>query len=100
MGFRLFSLCEHAVLGVKEQEVIQMRTQDWVERYLEAESLFPEEQYAGALPSRKVSSLDEIEKITLELGDSWSFGNDPIENLVQLLEDRGSRWYYFRVRAF
>ena len=80
---------KHAALGVKEQESIQMRIQEWVERYLEVESLFPEEQYAGTLPSRKVSSLDEIENIALELRDSWSLGYDPIENLVQLLEDRG-----------
>lgn len=80
---------KHAALGVKEQESIQMRIQDWVERYLEVESLFPEEQYAGTLPSCKVSSLDEIEEIALDLRDNWNLGYDPIENLVQLLEDRG-----------
>lgn len=80
---------KHAVLGVKEQEAIQMRIQDWVERYLEVESLFPEEQYAANLPLLKVTSLDEIETAALELRDHWSLGYDAIENLVQLLEDRG-----------
>ena len=80
---------KHAVLGVKEQEAIQMRIQDWVERYLEVESLFPEEQHAANLPLRKATSLDEIETVALELRDHWSLGYDPIENLVQLLEDRG-----------
>ena len=80
---------KHAVLGVKEQEAIQMRIQDWVERYLEVESLFPEEQHAANLPLRKVTSLDEIETAALELRDRWSLGSDAIENLVQLLEDRG-----------
>ena len=80
---------KHAVLGVKEQEAIQMRIQDWVERYLEVESLFPEEQHAANLPLRKVTSLDEIETAALELRDRWSLGYDAIENLVQLLEDRG-----------
>ncbi len=79
---------KHAVLGVKEQEAIQMRIQDWVERYLEVESLFPEEQHAANLPLRKVTSLDEIETAALELRDHWSLGYDAIENLVQLLEDR------------
>jgi Zn-dependent peptidase ImmA (M78 family)/DNA-binding XRE family transcriptional regulator len=64
---------KHAALGVKEQESIQMRIQDWVERYLEVESLFPEEQHAA----------------NLELRDSWNLGIDPIENLVQVLEDKG-----------
>jgi len=80
---------KHAVLGIKEQEAIQMRIQDWVERYLEVESLFPEEQHAVNLPLRKVTSLDEIETAALELRDHWSLGYDAIENLVQLLEDRG-----------
>ncbi len=80
---------KHAVLGVKEQEAIQMRIQDWVERYLEVESLFTEEQHAANLLLRKVTSLDEIETAALELRDRWSLGYDPIENLVQLLEDRG-----------
>ena len=79
---------KHAVLGVKEQEAIQMRIQDWVERYFEVESLFPEEQHAANLPLRKATSLDEIEIAALELRDHWSLGYDPIENLVQLLEDR------------
>jgi len=80
---------KHAVLGVKEQEVIQMRIQDWVERYLEVESLFPEEQHPANLPLYKVTSPDEIEKAALKLRDHWNLGYDPIENLVQLLEDRG-----------
>ncbi len=80
---------KHAVLGVKEQEAIQMRIQDWVERYLEVESLFPGEQHLANLPLRKVSSLDEIETVALELRDHWNLGCDAIENMVQLLEDRG-----------
>ena len=80
---------KHAVLGVKEQEVIHMRIQDWVERYIEVESLFPEEQHAADLPLRKVTSINQIETIALELRDYWNLGYDPIENLIQLLEDRG-----------
>ena len=80
---------KHAALGVKEQESIQGRIQDWVERYLEVESIFPDEQHAANLLLRKVSSLDEVEAVALELRDRWNLGYDPIENLAQLLEDRG-----------
>lgn len=80
---------KHVLLGIKEQEAIQMRIQDWVERYLEVESLFPEEQLVANLPQRKARSLDEIEAIALELREYWNIGADPIENLVQLLEDHG-----------
>ncbi|MBP7228219.1 MAG: helix-turn-helix domain-containing protein, partial [Longilinea sp.] len=80
---------KHAVLGAKQQKAIEMRIQEWVERYLEVESLFPEEQHAANLILRKVTSLDEVEIAALELRDLWSLGYDAIENLVQLLEDRG-----------
>lgn len=80
---------KHAALGVKEQEAIQMRIRDWVERYLEVESLFPEEQHTAKFPLRKVTSLDEIETAAIELRDRWNLGCDAIENLVQLLEDHG-----------
>lgn len=81
---------KHAALGVKEQEAIQMRIQDWVERYLEVESLFPDdEQRVVSLPHRTVSSFDQIEEAALDLRKAWNLGLDPIENLIQLFEDRG-----------
>lgn len=80
---------KHTSLGIKAQEAIQMRIQDWVERYLEVEDLFPEERHNELLPQFNVSSLDEIEEVALNLRNHWNLGNDAIENLVQLLEDRG-----------
>jgi len=80
---------KHASLGVKAQEAIQMRIQDWVERYIEVESLFPEERHNEIFPQYNVSSLDEIAVVALNLRNHWNLGNDAIENLVQLLEDRG-----------
>jgi len=67
---------QHAHIVAVGQEAIQMRIQDWVERYLEVESLFPEEQHAANLPLRKVTSLDEIETAAAHLfqqlrGNAW-----------------------------
>lgn len=89
VSIQLQAYWKHAVLGIKEQEAIRMRIQDWVERYLEVESLFPEEQGMPGLPTYKVSSMDEIEAVALEFRNRWNIGYDAIENLVQLLEDRG-----------
>ncbi len=89
LSIQLQAYRKHSVLGGKEQEAIQMRIQDWVERYLEVESLFPEEYHAACLPLYKTNSPDEIETIALELRDHWNLGYDPIENLVQVLEDQG-----------
>jgi len=80
---------KHAALGVKEQEAIQMRIQEWLERYLEVESFFPNEGQAVSLPVHTIQSIDQVEDVALQLRENWNLGLDPIENLTQLLEDRG-----------
>lgn len=80
---------KHVTLGVKEQDAIQMRIQEWLERYLEIESLFPDEQRTVSLPVRTVHSLDQVEDVAGELRRDWSLGYGSIENLTQLLEDQG-----------
>src|SRR4030065_153091 len=47
---------KHAVLGVKEQEAIQMRIQEWLERYLKVESFFPDEGRVVSLPAHAIHS--------------------------------------------
>jgi transcriptional regulator with XRE-family HTH domain len=80
---------KHAALGVKEQDAIQMRIQEWLERYLEVESFFPEEQRSVSLPEQLVSSLNQVEGVAESLRQEWGLGLDPIENLTQMLEDHG-----------
>jgi transcriptional regulator with XRE-family HTH domain len=41
---------KHAALGIKEQAAIQIRIQEWLERYLEVEEFFPDEQQEVSLP--------------------------------------------------
>jgi Zn-dependent peptidase ImmA (M78 family) len=81
-------------LPQKDQESLKAGILDWLDRYLEAEEIrglsgaefkFPE----GFL--RDVASLLEIERAALDLRDAWKLGWDPIENLTELLEDRGVR---------
>ena len=80
---------KHAVLGAKEQEAIRMRIQEWLERCLETEELFPEEHLPVNLLSYEVRSLDQVEDAATNLRRDWKLGLDPIENLTQLLEDQG-----------
>jgi len=80
---------KHSTLGIKEQDAIQMRIQEWLERYLEVESFFEEEKQLDVLPHYVIKTVDEVEKATQELRMTWSLGLDPIENLTQLLEDHG-----------
>lgn len=89
MSVQLQAYRKHIVLGVKEQEAIQMRIQEWLERYLEVESFFPDDHQTFSLPVRPIHSMDQAEESALELRANWNLGLDPIENLTQLLEDHG-----------
>jgi Zn-dependent peptidase ImmA (M78 family)/DNA-binding XRE family transcriptional regulator len=80
---------KHAALGVKEQEAIQMRIQAWLERYLEVESFFPDERQSVTLPAYSIHSIEQVEDLAVDLRNNWDLGLDPIENLTQVLEDRG-----------
>ncbi|MBE0467409.1 MAG: ImmA/IrrE family metallo-endopeptidase [Candidatus Desulforudis sp.] len=70
--------------------------QEWIERHLDVEDLFPDR--ASALPSsalweirKPIGSLEEVEEQADHLRRIWNIGTDPIENLTELLEDRGVR---------
>jgi transcriptional regulator with XRE-family HTH domain len=69
---------KHAALGVKEQEAIRMRIQEWLERYLEVESLFQDEQRPFALPVHAVQQLDQAEEAAVNLRQAWNLGLDPL----------------------
>lgn len=82
------------VLPRKVEASIVAEIADWLERYLEIESILnPYEdvfkfEYPEGFP-RKVGSMDDIEKAAEELRRAWDLGSSPIESLINLLEDRG-----------
>jgi len=90
VSVQLEAFRKHSTLGVKEQQAIQMRIKEWLERYYEIESFFPDEQIPLSLPLLpSLQSIDQVEEIALEIRIHWKLGLDAIENLTQLLEDRG-----------
>ena len=80
---------KHASLGVKEQDAIQARIQEWLERYIEVESFFEDGAHFVNLPRYSIASVDDVEIAAEHLRSEWALGLDPIENLTQLLEDQG-----------
>lgn len=80
---------KHTSLGKKKIEAIKVRVQDWLERYLDVEDFFPQEKIQINLPSYKAETLDDVEDAAKALREVWDLGMDPIENLIQLLEDKG-----------
>ena len=80
-------------VSAKQIQSIQAQVMGWVERYLEVESLFPENRFASIkLPYKKqrlIKSMNDVETLALSLRKLWELGIDPIENLTEVLEDRG-----------
>lgn len=72
-----------------ESQIEEIR--DWVERYLEIESLLEVEcpfQFPDGFP-KKIDSLDQVEHAVEALRDQWGIGTDAIANLTSLLEEKG-----------
>ncbi len=83
----------HGRMAAKVEQAIIAEIQEWLERYLAVEAFFPDEEIPAyrqpeGFPDR-VASLDDAERAAEKLRDTWQLGNDPIENLTELLEARG-----------
>jgi Zn-dependent peptidase ImmA (M78 family)/DNA-binding XRE family transcriptional regulator len=75
----------------KQEHAIMGQIQEWLERYLDVERFFNGSS-GFDLPADlicRVASLSEVEQVVLDLHRAWHLGWDPIENLVEVLEDRG-----------
>lgn len=85
------SFRRRASLPRKKEYAILGQIQEWLERYLDVESLFGESPHFD-LPAdleRRVVSLEQVEQVALDLRRAWDLGLAPIESLVEVLEDRG-----------
>ena len=81
-------------MKVKEKEALIERIRDWLERYLEVESILHVDDLSFEWPAEvpyAVASMDAIEEAALALRDAWNIGHDPIENLTERLEDKALR---------
>jgi len=77
----------------KHEAAVVAQLQEWVERYLAAESLYPPDEWvAFAYPHGfpyPIATLAAVEEAADALRDAWGLGDAPIDNLTELLEDRG-----------
>jgi Zn-dependent peptidase ImmA (M78 family) len=75
----------------KDEKQINAETKEWLERYLQAESLTGKQNIFGnpeGFP-RKISFFKDVESAAKALRAEWDLGTDPIDNLTNLLEDKG-----------
>jgi len=77
----------------KNLQAMRAKAREWVERYLEVESLFPDNRFPQIrLPreeDRMIGAMCDVEALAVSLRRLWNLGLDPIENLTEALEDQG-----------
>lgn len=88
---QLIAYRKHASLKVKEEEAILAQVQDWLERYLDVDELIEGIREKPDCPSYRVERVEQIEGYVLDLRQKWNLGQDAIDNIVELLEDKGIR---------
>lgn len=86
---------KHSRLGKKQQDSIVARVEEWIARSMEVDNLMALEervdfQFPKSFP-RNISSFDEVEKAAIDIRGSWELGLDSIQNLTEILEERGIR---------
>jgi Zn-dependent peptidase ImmA (M78 family)/DNA-binding XRE family transcriptional regulator len=83
-----------AAMPKKHERAVTGQIQNWLERYLEVESFFSTDERAMrfSIPTQldfPIRTPDDIEHAAEELRKAWKLGFDPIENLTEVLENKG-----------
>ncbi|HLY23389.1 MAG TPA: helix-turn-helix domain-containing protein [bacterium] len=82
---------KRAALPRRKEEAALARVREWLERYLEIETLTRRQvpfTYPEGFPFA-IGQLPDTETAAEALRKAWQVGVDPIENLTKLLEDHG-----------
>lgn len=73
---------------VKDRKGLEERAKDVLERYLELEQILNiSPNFSLNFKDRSIKSNEDVEKVAFDLRKAWKLGNDPIFNLIELLED-------------
>lgn len=77
-------------LPVKERQKIEAKAADFLGRFLELEDLLGAEiRFENILSNNLITSFEDVEKVAIELREKWGLGENPIPNIVELLEEKG-----------
>ena len=81
-------------LPVKEQEKVKANTIDFLERYLELEDILGiDNQISFSPKSYPIKEMSDVEKAAVDLRKSWKLGEDPLPNIVEMLEENNIKVY-------
>lgn len=77
-------------LSKKEEEQIKYQTIDFLQKYIEVEKILNLPHTAvSPVKRRKIRSHEDIERVAAEIRQNWNLGEAPIQQLTELLEDKG-----------
>ncbi len=81
---------KRAALSKKEEEAIVEKVRDYVERYVELEEILNvQAPFVNPLQGFKIEAKTDVEKAAVKLRKDWNLGDNPIPNIVEMLELKG-----------
>ena len=82
----------------REEERIKYKTLDFLQKYLEIEEILDlPNRFTNPVSRPVIQSQTDIEQAAREIREQWNLGEAPINQLTELLEDRGFK--IFEVEA-
>lgn len=84
-----------AATTTKEEAQVQASVQDWVQRYLQLETILDLQSSHWEIPfaPRILRCPAEAEGLAKEVRKCWKLGTEPIANVTELLEEKGLKVY-------
>lgn len=81
-----------AKLPAKEAESIKEKVKEFLERYIEVETLLDiKTRFSNPVKNMQIGAVEQVEKAALKLIKEWNLGFDPIPNVIEMLENNGIR---------
>ncbi len=77
-------------ISVTQKAAIEEKTRTQLERYLELENLLKLNEKSSYFEyNEEIITPDDAERAARKLRENWDLGNDPIPDVVAMLEDKG-----------
>ena len=78
--------------GARDRAKVETEVLEWIERYLQIETVLDLDSAEWQCPVAKLRRLNRAagaEKLAADVRDAWNIGFDPIPNMTELLEEKG-----------
>ncbi len=76
----------------KDRAHVETEVIEWIERYLQIETILELDSakwHPPIRPARPLKNIEETESLANEVRKNWQLGGDPIPNMTELLEEKG-----------